>query len=242
MCKLVSGLMHIHITDHRIPPYLVMIALSFLTGIGGVYLLNVRRGIGRQTARCLALLSPVLSIVPAMLQSYLETGGIGLSSVGGLAGMYAAVLTVAPAAGRPGYGRIMTQNVTLMLPLMYAVSKLGCFLAGCCRGIPYSGLLAVHYTGKTTADAFPVQLAESAVFTLIFLLGMLGLRRGYRHTPELVFFCAAAAKFLLDFLREAHIGHILTVNQVLCLILIAAGILCIGIRTRRARRSRFPLP
>ena len=218
-------MMHIHIADHRIPPYFVMILLSFVTGICGVYLLNTRRGIGKTAARGLALLSPVLSIALAMLHSFLESGGLGLSSVGGLAGMYAAVPVVAAAAGQKGCGRIMAQNVTLMLPLMYAVSKLGCFFAGCCRGIPYTGVPAVHYTGNVTAVAFPVQLAESTVFALIFLLGMYGFKRHKPHTVQLVFLSAAAAKFLLDFLREAHTGHILTTNQVLCCILFAAGVI-----------------
>ena len=59
------------------------------------------------------------------------------------------------------------------LPLVHAFGRLGCFCAGCCYGIPYDGILSVHYSKPITgvpADIgiFPVQLLESVLNLLLF--------------------------------------------------------------------------
>ena len=218
--------LQIHTDFSRAAPYAVMIGLSFLAGTGGLYLLSVRRGIRKDIAGYLLLLCPLMSAAGGMLHSYLESGcrSWGLSSIGGLLGLYAAVLIMGQIAPK-GCRQIMVQNATLMLPLMYALGKTGCLLSGCCRGIAYSGPFCVQYTGErlSTGCVFPVQLAESVVFLGIFLLGMHSFRRHRTDTFPLIFLASAGAKFLLDFLREAHQGKVLTSNQVLCILLLAAG-------------------
>jgi hypothetical protein len=80
-------------TDHGvIAPYAMMILLSFLAGTGGLFLLNLRRGIRRQTAFWQMLLSPLLSLCGGIALTFITSGGrqLGLSSLGGLCGMYAA--------------------------------------------------------------------------------------------------------------------------------------------------------
>jgi len=55
-------------------------------------------------------------------------------------------------------------------------SKLGCFLAGCCHGLPYTGFLSVVYAQGTHSSLpgiplFPIQLTEVFVrFLLLFLM------------------------------------------------------------------------
>ena len=57
------------------------------------------------------------------------------------------------------------------LPLMHGFGRIGCFLAGCCYGIPCNGPICVVFELSSVAPLhtplFPVQLLESA---LLFLL------------------------------------------------------------------------
>ncbi|MBR1554281.1 MAG: hypothetical protein IJ644_02680, partial [Oscillospiraceae bacterium] len=105
-------------TDYNfISPYPIMILLSFLAGIIGMYLLNLRDGIRKDVAGYLCLLAPVMSVFFGIVLTYISSGFqyFGLSSVGGLIGMYLASLTMALISGKQGELGIMTKNCTLML-------------------------------------------------------------------------------------------------------------------------------
>lgn len=69
-------------------------------------------------------------------------------------------------------GRLIRQRLHVVFafasPVYLGVCKLGCFLSGCCTGVPYSGPLAVWY-GKGTLSSvtevplFPAQLVTAAL-------------------------------------------------------------------------------
>ena len=222
--------MHFHIdTDYSfLPPYGIMIILSFVAGCLGMYLLNVRRGIRKDIARYLLVLLPMMSVFCGIGLTVITSGGtnFGLSSLGGLAGVYAAAFTMGLISPNKGDLRIMAETGTIVLPLMYSVSKMGCFFAGCCSGIPYEGIFAVEYTGGNAHDGavFPVQLTETLVFLLIFAAGVVLYLKQKRFAVPAVFLVSVLAKFALDFVRESHIGITLSVTQILCLVLAAIGI------------------
>lgn len=127
--------MKLHInTDYTgISPYTIMIMLSFIVGLFVQYYLNVKRGINKNTSRKLILISPAASIICALLLTYYSSGGqyIGLSSMGGLVGMYIGVLLSSVTNRNYGETRVMVENCTFALPLMYSISKIGCLFAGC---------------------------------------------------------------------------------------------------------------
>lgn len=214
---------HIDTGYSFISPYSVMILLSFIAGLIGQYLLNVKRGVGKNYARYLFALGPLLSIEGGLLMTYITSKGesFGLSSIGGLVGMYAAAVIMG-LISRDRYGaKAMLDNCTLVLPLMYSVSKMGCFLGGCCFGVAYHGPFCVEYTGTGITDrcVFPVQLAETIVFLVIFIIGITLERKRRRNTVFVVFMASAAAKFMLDFLRDSHTGCVISLNQILCLVM-----------------------
>ena len=226
-------------TDYNvISPYPVMMILSFAAGLTASYLLDRRGGVPKTVCRYLMLLSPLMSVFCGFGLTYITSGGkmLGLSSLGGLIGMYAAALTLCLINGNSGDTKTMLGSCTLVLPLMYSVAKIGCTLAGCCRGFAYEGVLSIHYSGKLsgTADAFPVRPLESLVFFIIFIVGLVLHLRG-RKTVMPVFFTSAAAKLFLDFLRESHTETMLSLTQVLCVVLIAAGIAVLFIAGKRER-------
>ena len=173
---------HIDTTYKLIPPYVVMIVLACAIGIAMQYIMNRKRGIDKKIAGFVALLSPFMSFFFGFLLTYVSSGGksFGLSSIGGLVGMYGSVLTLALIVGDKEQSRVMFENCTLALPLMYSVSKLGCLFAGCCHGRPYSGPFSIEYTGKVTetGGVFPVQLSETVVFFLIFAAGVIMFAKG----------------------------------------------------------------
>ena len=111
----------------------------------------------------------------------------------------------------------------LSLPLIYGIAKIGCFIAGCCYGIPYNGILSVTYTNGLNIPLFPVQLAESIVFFIIFVLC-----NKYKSNKNIIYITiiiCALSKFLLDFLRYEHINKIMSINQICSILLIVITII-----------------
>lgn len=217
---------HIDIGYGLVSPYSVMILLSFIAGLIGQYLLNIKRGVGKKYARYLIALGPLLSIEGGFLMTYITSKGesFGLSSIGGLVGIYAAAFIMGLISRDRYVAMAMLDNCTLILPLMYSVSKVGCLLGGCCFGIAYHGPFCVEYTGRGITDrcVFPVQLAETIVFLVIFIIGIILDRKHRRKTVFVVFMASASAKFMLDFLRDSHTDCVISLNQVLCLVMMLA--------------------
>ncbi|WP_296587103.1 prolipoprotein diacylglyceryl transferase family protein [Ruminococcus sp.] len=232
--------MHIHIntTHSHIQPYGVMIIMSFLVGAVGMYILNKRKGVQKRIALYMLLLLPVMSLFCAVMLTYITSGGksYGLSSVGGLVGVYAAVITMGLISPSRNDLPVMAETATVMLPLMYSVSKVGCFLAGCCHGFTYDGIFAVEYSGRNAHEcpAFPVQAAETLTFLIIFLIGVILYTKQKRFAVQVIFIASATAKCALDFLRASHEGIILSLTQIFCIILAFIGIIWLVMKIKKA--------
>ena len=91
------------------------------------------------------------------------------------------------------------------VPFMYAVSKIGCFLSGCCHGISYDGVLAVTYESRFVQGGpyFPVQLLESVVFIGIFLVGVyLYGKEDATYRVQVVILLCCVFKYSLEYLKN----------------------------------------
>ena len=53
------------------------------------------------------------------------------------------------------------------------MSKLACFFAGCCYGLPYDGVGCVIYPSGLNISLIPVQLLETVTFMIIFIICIL---------------------------------------------------------------------
>ncbi len=211
------------IRDFSIEPYPVAFLLSFAAGLGFVSLLLRRRGQTLNIIRCSLALLLVMTLYGARLYGVVASGfqknllTSGTSSLGGAMGLLLAVFLMGKIC--PGVRKDLWLACCMALPLMYGIAKTGCFLAGCCYGIPYGGPLAVSYQNSRIqiGPVFPVQLLESAVFLLIFVVG-LRLYRGKNSggTASWMMLLCAAAKFGLEFLRQEHVGRLITGNQWVC--------------------------
>ena len=216
-------------TDYgAISPYSIMIVLAFIVGLYVQCRLNLNRGISRKTSFKLIMISPAASIICALLLTYYSSGGqyIGLSSMGGLVGMYIGVLLSSVTNRNYGETRVMVENCIFALPLMYSISKIGCLFAGCCHGIEYNGFLSLHYINAKgeKMTVFPVQLLETVFFFIIFVVGMLLYKMHSRKSLYVTFGLSVSAKFIFDFFRESHNGIVLSFNQIFCIVLISVAI------------------
>ena len=110
-------------------------------------------------------------------------------------------------------------------------------MAGCCHGIEYAGILHVKYEADSacalTTGVFPVQITETIIFFIIYFL--LNLKRQKKGIVLKTLFFSALAKFLLEFLRYSHVGKIVTVNQMVCLIIMVVGVVFGFVNWRRRK-------
>ena len=91
----------------------------------------------------------------------------GLSSYGGLIGVLIASIVFEKI--HPTNSKII-KYTALSLPLVYSGTKVACFLAGCCYGIPYNGIFSVTYVDGLNISLFPIQIAETISFLVIFIV------------------------------------------------------------------------
>ncbi len=128
-------------------------------------------------------------------------------------------------------------KLCISFPLMYAVGKIGCFAAGCCYGIEYSGPFSITYKNSLEApngiSLFPIQIIESFVFLIIFICAWYHYKSFTNYQAIQLLFICAISKFSLDFLRTGHINDILSLNQIISLLFIIFGIVILIINRRR---------
>lgn len=132
----------------------------------------------------------------------------GFIFYGGIIGAFAAVLI---------YCRYYKINIlhtlntlVISIPFIHAFGRVGCFFAGCCYGIPYTGLCAVTYPLSSVhpdgISRFPVQLLEAGLLFLLFIILTLAfiISAGKKQeSPGLaLYLCGyAVIRFCTEFLR-----------------------------------------
>jgi phosphatidylglycerol:prolipoprotein diacylglycerol transferase len=175
-----------------------------------------------------------------------EGGVRGLSFHGGLIGAIGAAYI---------YTRIKRIDFLSMLDLCapglsiaYGITRIGCFLNGCCFGVPASVPWAVrfHVDGGAgmTPPSHPTQLyATAASFLIFWLLTLVEKRR--RFTGE-VFTSYLALysiyRFLNEFLRKGVTADVafagLTQAQVVSLVVLVASLVVLWVNRRRVGAKR----
>ena len=138
-----------------------------------------------------------------------------------------------------------------VVPLGHAFGRVGCFFAGCCYGMPYSGKFSVTYTtssGLTPLNVplFPVQLVEACLLLITFgILYTVSVKYAQKRglTTVLYIFIYSIIRFILEFFRgdkeRGGIGFLST-SQIVSLLLIA-GCVALLVFTKRSKKSiAFP--
>lgn len=146
----------------------------------------------------------VLTMLPALIDKFsvqsllrIIVGG-GFVFYGGLLGAM---------GGLYCYGKIRKMDLNLLFqavvpcfPLFHAFGRIGCFMAGCCYGIPCSFGFAMAF--DTGVIRFPVQLAESLCCFIIFAaLLVVEKKRPDVKLLHVYLISYAVVRFCLEFLR-----------------------------------------
>lgn len=216
--------------DTNVPLYSIFIFLSFILNIIVICLLNKKKD---KLVYYMLIYENIGFIYGGKLFTYLVNikkydsfnfFTLGFSSLGSLIGgiLFLILFCIQ-------FKRNIKETLSLFIkpiPLMYAVGKIGCFLVGCCYGIEYSGPFSIVYKYSMNdingISLFPVQIVESIVFMIIFIITIVKKIDIYK----LILMCSIS-KFLLDFLRFKNNNMILSVNQIGCLFIIIISLILI---------------
>ena len=164
----------------------------------------------------LLTLVPYVSLMVPLVSSGFKSAGF--YSLGGVLGGYIAYLIMGKTT--PAYKRDYLESLTLAAPLMYGLGKIGCAFGGCCGG------RTIH--GKV----FPIQKVEAICFIVVFLVSCyLRYKEVYKvHVAIIVY---TMLKFVLDFFRFTHDVKMISVNQLVCAIIVCIAIMSYKIKSAK---------
>lgn len=138
-----------------------------------------------------------------------------------------------------------TDCAAVSIPLFHGISRVGCFLGGCCYGVEWKH--GVTFTNSLVEQAngvprVPVQLFEACyellLFSLIFIL--INKTAGFKgKLLEVYLLLYAVGRFILEFWRgDDYRGYLfgLSTSQIIA-VLMFAGSLFLLVRRRRTREN-----
>lgn len=179
----------LHLFGLEAPSYTVMVLAGFLVGLALALARRSRYGLSANDVAGICCLGGAGSFLggktfyavqgfPAFLEEHARTGlsfstyfaQAGLVFYGGLAG---SILCVLLGSRFTRAGLWPTLDCVLpSLPLAHACGRVGCFLAGCCYGLPseVGFFMSPESGGPYGVRLFPIQLVESACCAGICLL------------------------------------------------------------------------
>lgn len=218
------------------PIYGIIILLSVVIGMLYVYVSLRKDNYKDKNILLYFLMYITFSIVLGKMFTIVTDSNVnnfltaGLSSYGGLIGVIAAAIIFEKIL--PTNNKIIKYSI-ISLPLIYGLTKIACFIVGCCYGIPYNGIFSITYTHGLNKPLFPIQITETIVFLIIFII--CHKLRNNKNIIYITIILVSIFKFILDFLRYDHITKLITVNQIFSVILLI-GTIIVFIYTKNKRR------
>ena len=241
----------------RINAYGTMLMCGFLLGIGSAVRVGIRRGVPADRLLDLGLAILVGAIVGARvlyviltpgeqwldLPRVLHEGLGGLSFHGGLlGGLLTGSLYIH--AAKLNYWRVV-DSLAPGIAIGYAVTRIGCFLNGCCFGKPAPGLpwaMVFPHSPDAfirTVPVHPTQLYASAMgFTMFGILLLLSRGRGLGRAGRLfmvLLMLEGVERFVMEIFRypDPHFHGLLTPAQWASIVLVIGGLLGMYLLPRR---------
>jgi len=209
------------INKFNFPIYGIMILISIIVGI--LYVVyNIKDKLTKEHLFYFSILFLAFCFFGSLSLTRIIIHENGLSSY---AGFISVILCAIIFEKILPNNNIYLKYSIISLPLIYAIGKIGCFLAGCCYGIEYNGIFSVTYTNGLNIPLFPIQIVETIVFMIIFII--LNKLKNSNFIIELTLLTCSLSKFLLDFLRYDHMTKLITKNQIISIIIFIISILLI---------------
>lgn len=219
------------------PIYGVIILVSFVIGCVFNYIFLKKNKVERKDIALFTIMLFVLALSGGEMLSFLtsdvkseEVRIYGLSSYGGAIGV---ILSGIIFEKIKPYNKIIIKSSIISLPLIYSISKLACFFAGCCYGLPYDGVGCVIYPSGLNISLIPVQLLETVTFMIIFIICILLMNN--KNIISITVILSAISKFLLDYLRYDHLEKTITTNQIISIVFVFIGIIMIVNKFRKKK-------
>jgi len=161
----------------------------------------------------------------------------GRSIVGALLFGFLAVEAAKPLLG---YDIPPNDRFAVVLPFSIGIGRVGCLLAGCCRGAPYDGPLAIAYDDHVLRH--PAQMYEVvfqlAAGWLLLRLWRRGMLFGRLFALYLVIY--GVFRFLTEFIRETAKPYDgLSAYQLMCVAMVVAGGAALVARTSRRQPASW---
>lgn len=207
---------------HRInfPCYGIIIVFSVIIGMLYIYLNLKKDGYKNKQILLYFIMYIAFAFICGKMYTVLAYGendilSSGLSAYGGLIGVVIGSIIFERIL--PTDGKIIEYTI-LSLPLVYGLTKIACFIVGCCGGIPYDGIFKIKYVDVLNIWQFPIQIVETIIFLLIFIVCHFSKKNN--NINYIVMILVSTFKFLLDFLRYDHINTLITRNQMFSIILL----------------------
>ena len=186
----------------------------------------------------------ILSEQAASLDLFIGMLTSGFVFYGGLLGGLAGILIYAKQFGIP-FSNLL-EIIIPAVPLAHGFGRVGCFMAGCCYGIPYDGPFCVVFELSPVAplytSLFPVQLLESMLLFLLtaFLLVFDKYSKKPLSLTGLYLLLYSVIRMVTEVLRGDEIrGSFLffSTSQWISIALFIVGIIVL-IRMKNPRQSR----
>ncbi len=126
----------------------------------------------------------------------------------------------------------LLREYTFLIPFAHGFGRIGCFMAGCCYGVPYDGRFAVTFPEDSFAPSgislFPSQPAESiCLFIISAIILILQLTVSFRYSLELYVFLYGICRFFLERFRgdtDRGLYFGLSTSQWIAVLMVAASI------------------
>lgn len=229
--------------SYTVSPYSILLIASIFIGFAIAVVLLVRSRVNKNIILFSVMINATLIVYFGLGYTVIsniiyDSKGLGFSSMGGMLGVILGATIVF----------LVTKDVNIlkaysaMLPIVYAVSKLGCYFVGCCGGIEYNGPFAVKYIGNRDFImpfyTFPIPLVESICFFVMFAVEILLYKKmeAKYHIVMNMLMCATV-KFGLDYLRISHVGQILSMNQIACIVVLIGTCITLFIVNKRSKKK-----
>lgn len=251
-----------HIGPVPIRAYGLMLGIGLVLGLLRSLKAARRQGVNQEHVLDLVFYSLIAGVLMAHVASVLLelpyyaahpreifslTSGLrGLSFHGGFIGALGAVL-IYTRRKRLNF-MSMVDLLTPALALAYGITRIGCFLNGCCYGVPTSLPWGVRFyadgvPGALTPPSHPTQLYSFAISLVIFAI-LVSIEKRRKFVGQ-VFYSYLALysiyRFLIEFLRRGVTAEVayggLTQAQWVSVLMLIVGAVLLWRGSRRAQPS-----
>lgn len=244
----------IYIGSVSIPSYGLCMATGIVTACTIAFLRVKHRGGNFDALLMIAAVAMAFGLTGAKVSYYIFSYGIdrlflevfsgdfsafsstGLVFYGGLIGGIIGAL-IAINANQYDLDLYAT-SIIPCIPLGHAFGRIGCLLAGCCYGLHYEGLFAIHSSYADPSETlFPIQAIESLLNVFLYLYLVIYTRKNHNGLITLAVYivCYSVARFILEFFRGDLIRGIylgFSTSQWISAFLVFVGAIVIALSKR----------